>query len=234
MSDQKETIENLKTQLNKFKTEFEKVTRAKTPFEIKHFVIGQHESRWKQWYQLCIETDAKYRAIQETEGNKRLTELEIEELELSLISKPKSRLAEIGNEKIQIQIGQKKNQLAHINSLMIGAFKEVSDYLALAENEYPEFWGKSEDELVAAHEEDYWNQRLSRQIAVDLMTFGRIQAGNITCLLQLGEKQKTRILMMALSKSDQHTGIANRAEKVYQDAVADKVMSKKLVGVQPS
>ena len=77
-------MDPIREKLQNFKVEFAKITRAKHPFEIRHFIVGSHENRWRQWYQLCIETDAKWRAIQEAEAGKRLTDLEIRELNLKI------------------------------------------------------------------------------------------------------------------------------------------------------
>ena len=229
-------MEDLKAQLLKFKTEFDKITRAKHPMEIRHFVVGQHESRWRQWYQLCIETEAKWRALEEAEAGVRLCELEIEELKLkiqtdftwsldhiSLLTSEAQRktaritlrLEEIANEKIELEIKRKERAMAQSRTVMTGAMKEIADYLALAQ-EYPEFWGKSEDELVADGEREYWVSRLSRQVAVDLLTYGKPQAGNTNVLMQLDPTTREKILRESLLKTSKHLNLISETEQAQK------------------
>jgi hypothetical protein len=229
--------EQIRSRLPAFKAEFDKITRARSPLEIRHFIVGYHENRWKQWYQLCIECDAKWRALEEAEAGVRLTELDIRELNYKIeeilekiacrgnTSKTREDLLdEIAIERLKIQVQQKKNGLAHAERLMTGALKEIADYLALAESEYKDFWGKSEEQLVAENEKQYWNQRLARQIAVDILTFGRAQAGNINVLLQLGENQREEIQRSALAIADSYIAQASKIEKSYMLEASQKAV----------
>lgn len=211
-------IEKIREELQEFKAEFSKITRSRHPFELKHFVIGQHESRWRQWYQLCIECDNKWMALQDAEAKHRISALEIEEAEIRLdkMDPVGPRLDVIQYEKAKIVLQQKKNQHERSEGYMVGALKEIQDFLSLAKTEYQEFWGKSEDSLVKESEIHYWKGRLSSQIAVDLMSFGKIQAGNLTALLQTPREVQKQILISALGKQESYNGVAIPAEKEFK------------------
>lgn len=214
----------LKDQLQGFKAEFSKVTRARHPLEIKHFVVQAHSSRWRQWYQLCIETDSKWAAIQEAEYRQKVAELEIEELEIARdelktvlkdVPSEKLRSYEIRVEKLSLEIQHKKNQFERAKTYMVGALKEIQDFLNLAKTEYKNFWGKSEDEWVKEGEADYWTHRLSDQIAVDLLTFGMIQAGNLSVLLQAPDAIRADILRGALETKKSYFTFAVPIQKEF-------------------
>jgi hypothetical protein len=227
----------LKDQLQGFKAEFSKITRARHPLEIKHFVVQSHTSRWRQWYQLCIETDSKWAAIQEAEYRQKLAALELEELGLLLAEKkgfvaptninPRvKRSREIEIEKLSLEIQHKTNQFERAKTYMVGALKEIQDFLHLAKTEYKDFWGKSEDELVRNGESDYWTHRLSDQIAVDLLTCGMIQAGNLNVLLQAPEEIRAGILRQALKKKHAYHSFALPIQKEFEKLIADAGIKK--------
>jgi hypothetical protein len=211
--------EQMKDQLQSFKAEFSKITRAKHPLEIKHFIVGSHISRWRQWYQLCIECDSKWLAVQDAEGKQRIMELEIEELEIKIAALKTivgaSRREEILVEKLEIELQSKRNHFERSKGYMVGALKEIADYLHLAQTEYKEFWGRSEDEWVQDGEREYWVSRLSSQIAVDMSTFGRIQAGNLAVLLQAPEDIRTDILREALKQHRSYAKYASQIENEF-------------------
>jgi hypothetical protein len=228
-------IEQQKTELKAFYSEMTKITRARHPFEIRHFIVGHHENRWRQWYQLCIETDAKWAAIEEAEFNRKITELEIQELNLKIesllagIVKRGERAAglyetqidEVAIEKLRVEVARKRRHLERGASLMVGALKEISDMTTIARNEFKDFFGKTEEELAKTHERDYWKDRLSRQLAVDLITFGKIQAGNLEVLLQLPEAKREEIMKAAIPRVEAQLQLAVKVEN--QLKVAHKV-----------
>lgn len=211
--------ENLIKKLHAFKPQLVKITRARTPMQIRNFVIGQYESRFKQWYQLIIECDEKWNALIAAEAGKRLAELEIEELGLSRNARPVSRYDEIQNEKLELEIQKKINELSRLETVMTGAMKEIADFLFIAETEFKDFFDKTEDELYRVHEIPYWRERLSRQIQVDLATTGRVQAGNMNALLQMSEQEQHNILLMASRKQTEYIKITQSVDAVHSSEV---------------
>ncbi len=215
--------EKTKEELKAFQAEFSKITRAKHPLEIEHFVVGSHTSRWRQWYQLCIECDNRWTAVQEAEGKQQLAKLEIEELEIKIQRSSKldmtDRMAQIEVEKLKIELQQKRNQFERAKGYMVGALKEIQDYLHLAKTKYEDFWGKSEDEWVKDGERDYWLERLSGQIAVDLLTYGRVQAGNLNVLLQAPKELRADILRLGLAKQRDYNHFALPVQRAHEELV---------------
>jgi len=198
--------------LDAFKPQMDVITRAKTTFEIRNFIIGMHESPSKQWHQLLIQMDEKFRALQEAEASKQLLQVDIDELEY----KNKHQTSGFDQRRHIIQIQQKKNQLERLEIGMQGALKELADYLFIANSEFKEFAGKSEEELSSEGDLDYWRKRLSRQIQVDVLTFGRIQAGNLNCLLQLAPDLQKDILLLSGQKSGEYVKRLTEVEENAQ------------------
>ena len=232
--------QKIKDQLREFQAEFSKITRARHPLEIRHFIVGGHKARWRQWYQLCIETDNKWQALQEAEGKQQLLALEIEELEIKLKEHERrvrdlealrkiDRPYMIKVEKLQIELRMKQNVYERSKGYMLGALKEIEDFSRIAREEYREFWGKSEEEWANEGEMQYIASRMASQVAVDLLTFGRIQAGNLQALLQLPKETQKDILAQALIERDEYNTLAIPVQEEH-DRLIEKKGLKMLSG----
>ena len=184
--------------LSQFKGVCEKLTRSKTTFEIRHFVIGQHESRYRQWRQIQMEADQKIHALEEAQANVSLAQVDLEELEYKVANMLGGDF-EVSRNKIRIQ--QKKNQLKRSEFSMTGCLKELTDYMQIAETEFADFFDKSEEELASKYDEAYWLDRLSRQAQFDLVTQGKIGAGNMGAISQVPEKLQELILAFSVLKA---------------------------------
>lgn len=225
--------EEIQKELDLFRPQMDEITRARSPYELRYFVIGRHESRWKQWYQLVIECEEKFRALQEAEASQRLTLLEIEELELKKpVCSPhlpdrEKRLVQILIEKTDIEIQKKRNSLDRLKSLMVGALKEIQDFLTIARTEFSDFYGKKEDDLLKEHELPYWKDRLSRQVAMDLLTHQQITQGNLNVLLQMPREDQKEILKKAIDKRADHLRLADETQAELE-ALADQTKKAQL------
>jgi phage anti-repressor protein len=211
--------DQIRSEIKLFKKQLDSVTRARTPMELRYFVIGRHEDRSRQWKQLLIECDEKWRALQEGEASVRLLALEIEELTISKKASfgnaVEKRLAEIANEKADIEIQRKRNQLDRLNLAMQGTAKEIVDYLHIAKTEYQDFFDCTEEDLEK-HDRQYWINRYARQIQVDITTSGHIQAGNLGSMLQLPEAMQSEIMNKALEKTHEYGRLMAMVEYHFQ------------------
>jgi hypothetical protein len=203
-----------------FREKMTRITRARHPIEIRHFVVGQHSDKWRQWYQLCIETDAKWAALEENESSVALALLEIEEREIKIRVIEASgstgtdlELDQIEIKKLRVMNERSRRELERGNALVAGAVRELEDMARIAEEEFSEFFNASEDELVSKYERGYWVSRLARQIGVDMLTFGRVQAGNLECLLRLPDEMKRDVLIEGVSHVEGHNTLVGDVNK---------------------
>ncbi len=198
----KEQIDDIKQKIADFVPVMDQLSRARNPFELRYFVIGKHDDRIQQYKQAVIEMDAKYKAIREAIHGKKVRDLEIEKIELSMID-PTTRLEEIENEKKQLEIDKLKYEEHDSLIAVTGAVKEVLDFIHIIETEYSDLMDKTEEELLK-HEVEYWKARLSKQIHIDLMSpVHAISEGNRSVLQSMPKEIQEEIYAMAMIRTEE-------------------------------
>lgn len=137
---------------------------------------------------------------------------------------------ELKKELIQVEIDKMANGIASTQSRVKDLYIERQFFLELV-NEFLEGpHGKTPDgrpltEVLGTAEEEqyekeYWTVRLARQAAMDLCAFGRIGAGNLDAIMQLGAEQREETLALAhtvnLAVEQQQTTLRQEAAKSLQ------------------
>ena len=74
-------------------------------------------------------------------------------------------------------------------------------------------------ELKEAEEHKYWIARMAKQASVDLLTTGRIQAGNLDSMLQMSPEDQAAVTDLALTYST----AVNRSVGAIKEAAEDRV-----------
>lgn len=213
----KDQINSIREKLAEFKPVMDGLSRARNPFELRYFVIGKHDDRIQQYKQAVIEMDSKYKAIEEAVHKNKLDHIERERLEIQIKENPVNRLEELENAELYLKIEEidRNEKIAKIS--MTGAFKEVMDFIAIIENEYMDLVDKTEEELLR-YEVDYWKARFSKQIHIDLMTAGKISAGNRTTLESMPQEVQEEILKNSLMRTEEY--------KLFEERIAKKALIK--------
>lgn len=220
-----------KDEILSFKTQFNKLTRARTPYQLEYFAIKKHAHPYMQWRQLLIEASDKYKALQNAEYSIEMGELEIQELELKLV-KPKEtdksgyyydKTREIENKKIKLEIHKKRNDLENLRSAMTGALKELSDLITIAKRDYAAYLLiNTEEKLDDRFEKIYWKNRLANQIQVDLITSNHISEGNLAWLKNFPQTEQHDIILESLELVDSHN---RKLAQIGQEF--DKILEKR-------
>jgi hypothetical protein len=137
---------------------------------------------------------------------------------------------ELKKELIQVEIDKMAGGIASTQSRVKDLYIERQFFLELV-NEFLEGpHGKTPDgrpltEVLGTAEEEeyekeYWTVRLARQAAMDLCAFGRIGAGNLDAIMQLGAEQREETLALAhtvnLAVEQQQTTLRQEAAKSLQ------------------
>jgi hypothetical protein len=151
------------SQHDKLFAAFEAVSQPRSDYQLRKFVVGEHETPERQYLQVVVEMQRKVSALRRAviERRKKLAAIDKE-------TNPDER------ELMQIDLDD-------MNFAITGAMREFdtlySIYMSL-----PSFTAK---ELQDA-EENYWQRRLIRQAQVDLDSFGQVGPGNLDALRQAG------------------------------------------------
>jgi hypothetical protein len=142
---------------------FDAVSQPRSDYQLKKFVVGEHETPERQYLQVVVEMQRKVSALRRAVIERRK--------KLNAIDKEKDP-----DEKELMQI-----DLDDMNFAITGAMREFDTLYAIYKS-LPTFTAQ---ELQAA-EEVYWIRRLMRQSQVDLDCFGQVSPGNMDALRQAG------------------------------------------------
>jgi hypothetical protein len=146
------------------------VIPSRTRYELRHFVIGQHDTLEMQYRQLLIEAqDLGYKI--------RMAELDCEKKKIKI-----HKLLSTGDPVDSIKAEQKKLALQLTERTLAGARLEF-DWL----REMAEEIGEYSLQEIEDGQEAYWQARLTRQAGVDQMSRAEgISAGNLESMRLAG------------------------------------------------
>lgn len=147
----------------RLKSAFFAVSQPRTDYQLKKFVVEEHESPERQYMQIVVELQRKYSALRRAVVTRRQKEKELE---------TKTDLDE--RELIAID-------LEEMDFAMTGAMREFATLYTMLQ-QYPVYTA----EQLQAAEESYWHRRLTRQAQIDLDSMGTVSAGNLDALRQAG------------------------------------------------
>lgn len=149
--------------------DFDEISMARPPFVLEKFVVGNHEHEAQQWAHCVLELQVKYDAIRRAMIQKKIIQLEIEQLE----SKQKPILS-------------LKAELRHIDleeqdRAMLGAIREFEALYRIYQSFGRRFTRQELDEA----QPDYWRARLTKQAEQDVIATGKVSQGNQEALRQI-------------------------------------------------
>ena len=195
-------------------------------FQNKHFVINSHVTPYRQMQQAAMEVQVRYNSLQKiTISYKRcLNDIarvthEMEQEEDPFYKQDKVyelQLLQVDKTVWVNKINQSKKEIESFVKIIKEKFQDPSDIKGLLEDK----------ELKEREEQKYWIARMARQSATDLMTTGRIQAGNIEALLQMSPEDQAAVVDLSLTYST----AVNRSIggiKEAAEARVDKMMEGK-------
>ncbi len=220
-----EQINEIKQKLADFVPIMDGLSRARNPFELRYFVIGKHDDRVQQYKQAVIEMDSKYKAVIEALHGQKLRALEREEKEAEFYRTPVNRIQEIKNERIRIEIAKLDREEHDAKIAMTGAFKEVMDFITIIENEFADLVEKTEEELLQT-EVEHWKKRFAKQIAVDLLTIGKVGEGNRSAMLMMPQQVQEEILAESMFRAEEIKRLDEKVAKATMIKLAESYPHK--------
>jgi hypothetical protein len=146
------------------------IIRSRSDYQLKKFVVGQHDTPEMQYRQILIEAQSLIYNIKAAELSIKKLELEAKKLELA------------NDEIASIEAQEKRLGIAQTLIALDGARAELNCLESLFNN-YPQF---SPDE-IEANQPEYWAKRLSRQAELDVTSFREgITGANLQSMLDAG------------------------------------------------
>lgn len=143
---------------------------SRSRYQLRQFVIGQHDTRPMQWRQIVLEAQRLAYDIAMAELDIRRKEREIK------------RLLASGDELDAIEAEEKRLGIALTERTLAGARLELGWLEELASEV-----GQFTAEQIEADQPEYWRLRLSRQAGLDQMSARQgIGAGNLQSMLSAG------------------------------------------------
>jgi hypothetical protein len=150
------------------------VVRERSDYQLKHFVVGQHDTPEMRYRQILLEAKDLIFKIKNAELSLEITRRKIDKLEAS------------DKETDHIKAQQRRLGMALTLDALEGAKREL-DYLVELSKDYRHY----EPDEIEANQAEYWEKRLTRQANTDRMSLEQgISAGNLESLMKAGLVQK--------------------------------------------
>jgi len=177
-------------------------TLAATKFELTNFVIGAQDRPSRIIKQLALESELRINNIKKSVRDLRRRNIEMQQLQDII----KITEGDYNQQLAQLDVEEKEDEIIGVqntlfrNEYELSALQEILDTLCekMTDDEInhlnsPE--GQEEDEAA------YWVQRLSKQASNDIISGGRIQAGNMSAILNLPTDMQNITLKTTQAKS---------------------------------
>lgn len=195
-------------------------------FKLKNFVARSHIHPMHQLRQLMLELNTKTEMIENWEFDTEQFELEIElenekaslspyeaqkKLHMLEVKRITTKLAVV-TEKLRTILVEREKVLKLIDEIdnsPLGRTKDGRRYLDIMND--PE-----QNEEI---ESDYWEYRLAKQAAMDMIAYGRIGVGNMEAIMQLDADSQNKTIAMAYEVLIQNESRMNK----ISDAVVEKL-----------
>ena len=199
----------------------EKVPFGQSDFQNTYYVVNSHVTPWRQMRQAIMELQARTNAVQKVtvQYKRNLNDIarikhEIENEEDEFQRKDLECQLEILYLDSQIW----KNKLKQSKSEIEGFMRIIKQRAGDVPVE--EFIKQFDDpEIIEFEEHKYWIARMAKQSAIDLLTTGRIQAGNLESMLQMTPEDQAAVTDLALTYST----AMNHSIGKFKEAAENKV-----------
>lgn len=145
------------------------IQQPRTNFQLQHFVVGQHDTEPRRWWQCVLELQIKIQNLKRAAIQRRQIERKIKAL--------RNGGDEAKDEGALLMLDLQDQELA-----VLGAIRETETLYAIFKS-FPR--GYTREELDAA-EAEYWHKRLTRQARHEINATGVIGVGNQEALEQIG------------------------------------------------
>ena len=181
----------------------DQVPFGQSEFQNRYYVVQSHVTPWRQMRQAVMELQARTNSLQKISIQYRRNLNDIARLE----SERDAEENEFERYDIECQIEICKldtqvwlNKLRQCKEEIEQFLKIIKEYTGT--DDIDAITKQFEDpEIIEAEEHKYWIARMAKQSAIDLLTTGRIQAGNLESMLQMNPEDQAAVTDLALTYS---------------------------------
>jgi len=150
------------------------IQQPRTEFQLRHFVVGQHDTEPRRWLQCVLELQIKVQNLKRAQIERRRMQRRRATLHTVWMNE-RDEDARDESEIIALDI-------AETDLAILGAMREAHALYAIFKS-FPKCYTR--EELDAA-EAEYWQKRLVRQARHEVNACGSIGTGNQDALEQIG------------------------------------------------
>jgi len=181
-----------------------------TEYQCQHFVTDSQITPWRKTRQALMELETRYHSYIEIRTSLRKAEVIrkkfLREIENSVDDLEKE-LTQINLEKNDYDITIWKRKLKQAQE-EIRIFLDIIDQYVDEEHPIEYYTNRNEEE-----ERIYWIARMGKQAAMDIISYGRIGAGNMSSIMEMGEEDQVKTLEIAVKYSGM---IGGGIDKMHQ------------------
>jgi len=186
-------------------------SKSYSKYQTQHFVVDQALTPYRKLRQIALELQQRNRTKEEIElailELKIENEIRDEEISSGGKSPAETKLLKVRNDKNNLSIRDNKSQL-----------KTVEEDIDLFIDMIREFIS-SEEELfnLSEHDEEeeqiYWKTRMTKQASLDMLTTGKIGAGNLDNILNMRPEDQVDVVQQTLSYTDRMNRTMHKLEQ---------------------
>lgn len=184
-----------------------------TDYQCRYFVKNSQITPWRSVRQCLLELETRYHSYVEIKCSLRKAEV----LRKKFIRDYQNSTDELEKELIQIDIDKNDYDITIWKRKYNQAQKEMDTFLTLikehisSEEEIKFFTQINEEE-----ERKYWIARMGKQAAMDIVSYGRIGAGNMDSIAMMDEQDQLASLEIAIKYSGMIGGGIDKINKALQ------------------
>ena len=166
-------------------------------YQLRHFVIENQLTDWRKIHQIKLEIQTRHKSLQTANWDQLKLEGEIELLKEDIELDPNMRP---GQRKIHdSEIKRREYDMWYNRRYNKNAARE----LEIFSNELRNLVGTKEelyqiDENKEEKEIEYWQVRMGKQAAMDMMAYGRVGVGNMEAIAQMPVEDQSRALQITI------------------------------------
>lgn len=191
-----------------------------TRYQCEHFVADSQLTPWRKVRQALMELETRYHAYMENRNSLRKAEILRKKFLRTIEQEPDDlnrELIQIDLEKNDYDITIWKRKLRQ-SELELKYFLDVVD--KYVDDDYPLEYYMTEHE---DEERMYWVARMGKQAAMDIVSYGRIGAGNMTSIMDMPEEDQVKTLEVAVKYSGMIGGGIDKLNRMLAPEIQQKM-----------
>ena len=184
-----------------------------TAYQCENFVAkGAGITPWRMVRQAFLELESRYHSYQDIKTSLRKAEL----IRKKWLRDQAEAVDEIAKEMLQVDIEKNDYDITIWKRKLLQAEREINAFMDIVKK-----YADDEKDLQYYAEENpeeerkYWIARMAKQAATDVISYGRIGAGNMDSITQMPEEDQLQTISLAMKYSGEiQAGIHNISMQV--------------------